>query len=53
MSFKQLSSVDEHTVPGYRAAFDDLADESNDVNATTAAVRELVRWFQDRPTPEL
>lgn len=53
MSFKQLSSVDEHTVPGYRAAFDDLADETNDVNVTTAAVRELVRWFQDRPTPTM
>ena len=53
MSFKQLSSADEETVPGYRATFDDLADENDDVNGTTAAVRELIRWFQARPTPTM
>lgn len=53
MSFQQLSSNDENRVPGYRKAFDDLSDESNDVNATTAAVRELVTWFEARPTPTM
>lgn len=53
MSFKQLSNADEETVPGYRTAFDDLADENDDVNGTTAAVRELIRWFQARPTPTM
>jgi hypothetical protein len=53
MSFAQLSSSEEDRVPGYRATFEDLADESNDVNTTTAAVRELVRWFQARPTPTM
>jgi hypothetical protein len=51
MSFAQLSAAEEYRVPGYRATFEDLADESNDVNTTTAAVRELIRWFQARPTP--
>lgn len=53
MSFAQLGSADEDRVPGYRAAFDNLADENNDVNTTTAAVRELVRWFEARPTPTM
>jgi hypothetical protein len=53
MSFAQLSSSEEDRVPGYRATFEDLADEDNDVNATTAAVRELIRWFQARPTPTI
>jgi hypothetical protein len=53
MSFQQLSSADEDHVPGYRKAFDDLSDESNDVNVTTAAVRELVHWFEARPTPSM
>ena len=53
MSFQQLSSADEDQVPGYRKAFDDLSDETNDVNATTAAVRELVHWFEARPTPAM
>lgn len=53
MSFAQLSSTEEDRVPGYRATFEDLADEDNDVNTTTAAVRELIRWFQARPTPTM
>jgi hypothetical protein len=53
MSFAQLGSADDGIVPGLRTTFDDLADESNDVNTTTAAVRELIRWFQARPTPTM
>lgn len=53
MSFAQLSRNEEDRVPGYRATFEDLADESNDVNTTTAAVRELIRWFQAKPTPTM
>jgi hypothetical protein len=53
MSFAQLGNADEERVPGYRNAFDDLTDANNDVNATTAAVRELVRWFEARPTPTM
>jgi hypothetical protein len=53
MRFAQLGSADARRVPGYDHAFNDLADESNDVNATTAAVRELVRWFEATSTPTM
>ncbi|WP_440709938.1 BLUF domain-containing protein [Herbiconiux sp. YIM B11900] len=51
MGFPTVAAAQEDRVPGYRSTFDDLGDEHDDVNATTPALRELIRWFQANGAP--
>lgn len=51
MGYGAVAPVEVVAVPGYRTAFDDIAAAAeNEAGSPVAAIRELVGWFQTRPT---
>ncbi|MHA7188712.1 BLUF domain-containing protein [Arthrobacter sp. MDT2-16] len=51
MAFEPAADSHPDDIPGYRATFSDVMDDGEgdgDPQRSLAALRELIRWFQDR-----
>ncbi|WP_225437433.1 BLUF domain-containing protein [Arthrobacter sedimenti] len=47
MAYDPASEVAAENIPGYRSTFSDIEGD-DDPQESVAALRELIRWFQDR-----
>jgi hypothetical protein len=47
MAYEPASDVAAEDIPGYRSTFSDI-EAGDDPQESLAALRELIRWFQDR-----
>jgi hypothetical protein len=50
MAYEPASDVAAEDIPGYRSTFSDI-EAGDDPQESLAALRELIRWFQDRAVP--
>ena len=50
MRYEVITDADAATAPGYRTSFEDLEREVGS-SGTIPALRELIRWFQQKPEP--
>ena len=50
MGYGAIAPSDVDSVPGYRATFEDISAITDASGSSTAALRELIRWFQTQPS---